>query len=205
MAGLAAAWLLDLRERERRPRAYRDARGARARPSRDEPAARVSRLLRENAHAEAAQEYFSGGERLERELAPEDAFELARWLEENGHARAALSVFRRVLRRHRLGPVAAEAHLGAGLVQLRSLGRPASAWQHFLDAIDLDPHGEAAARARRGLRAIEALQGFGRLAPEARRCATAALVATGAPSARLTPCPETESSPAPRPPATSPS
>ena len=84
---------------------------------------------------------------------------LGRWLSEEGNARAALSAFRRVLASHPSGVLAADAHLGAGLVQLRNLERPTSAYQHFLDVIDLEPQSEAAAIAREGIDFIERSSG----------------------------------------------
>src|SRR3972149_5366940 len=56
------------------------------------------------------------------------------------------------------GPGAAEAHVGAGSVQLNSLGLVTQAHHPFLDALDLDPSSETAARARAGLAAIAARQ-----------------------------------------------
>lgn len=160
VAGLGAAWLVDRRERVRVPREFRAEARARAAASAAASAGvqDVTRLVREERFAEAARLYFGGDPRVERELPPSHALALARWLAENGHPTAALSMFRRVLQGRPGAPLAAQAHLGAGLVQLRSLGRLASAWQHFLDAIELDPQGASAATARRGLQAIEALQ-----------------------------------------------
>jgi hypothetical protein len=51
--------------------------------------------------------------------------------------------------------MAADAHLGAGLVQLKNMQRPTSAYQHFLDVIDLEPRSEAAEIARQGIQFIE--------------------------------------------------
>ncbi len=55
---------------------------------------------------------------------------------------------------------AAAAHLGAGLVQLQHLGQVAPAYQHFLDALDLDPDADTAARARAALSQIAAHQKY---------------------------------------------
>ena len=57
-------------------------------------------------------------------------------------------------------PTAAAAHLGAGLVQFEHLGQVAPAYQHFLDALDLDPDADTAARARAALSQIAALQKY---------------------------------------------
>jgi len=93
-------------------------------------------------------------------LQPEDSLALADWLQQNGHPRAALTVYRRHLRDYPEGPGAAEAHVGAGSVQLNSLGLATPAHHHFLDALDLDSSSETAARARAGLDAIAARQKF---------------------------------------------
>ena len=105
--------------------------------------------------AEAASTYFAADDHVLDREAPREVLFLGRWLSEQGNARAALSAFRRVLSSHPSGAIAADAHLGAGLVQLRNLQRPTSAYQHFLDVIDLEPTSEAADIAREGLRFID--------------------------------------------------
>ena len=85
------------------------------------------------------------------EVASADALELGRWLADNGHPQAALVLFRRVIAQEPTGETAAWGHLGAGYVQVQFLGRRTAAYQHFHEAIDCDPAGEAASRARRAL------------------------------------------------------
>lgn len=157
VAGLGAAWWLERRERTRVPREYR----TRAAEPVAEPAdaAAVARLVAEGRLPEAARHYFADEGRSAAAVAPSDALALGEWLAEQGQPVAALTVFRRVLRGHPLGPLAARAHLGAGQVQLRALGRPTAAWQHFQDALDLDPTGATALAARRGLAEVEARPG----------------------------------------------
>jgi len=162
LAGLAAAALVDRRERVATPREYRAAHTA-ARPA-AQPAARqpsvaetLSSLVSTGRLSEAAQVYFGASERASDSVNPRDVLVIGRWLSDNGHAKAALSAFRRVLRDHPTGPFAADAHLGAGLVQLKNLGRPTSAYQHFLDVIDVAPGGEAAGIAREGLEHIDGI------------------------------------------------
>ena len=151
-AGLAAAFLVDRRERESRPREYRDARPARPIQEREEA---FRELVAAGKMAEAARAFFGPHDHaLDRE-APREVLVLGRWLSETGDARAALSAFRRVLAAHPTGLMAADAHLGAGLVQLKNMQRPTSAYQHFLDVIDLEPRSEAAEIARQGIQFIE--------------------------------------------------
>ncbi|MEM8713238.1 MAG: rhomboid family intramembrane serine protease [Planctomycetota bacterium] len=135
--------------------------GYRGRPGADSasagaslPRARISKAISQGRIAEAAQIYFESAEESGAEPVPADGLVLGRWLAENGHPTAALTVFRRVIKSVPTGSVGAWAHVGAGLVQLQDLSRPTAAYQHFLDAIDLDPDGEAARTARAGLKAI---------------------------------------------------
>jgi len=155
VAGVALAWMVERRGRATTPGELGGE--TRAATWAAPTGAAIATHVREGRPAEAARRYLAGGAAADEEVDPEVALVLARWLAENAQATAALSVYRRVLRRHPVGRVAAEAHLGAGLVQLQALGRPTAAWQHFLDALDLQPVGDVAAAARRGLAAIEAL------------------------------------------------
>jgi membrane associated rhomboid family serine protease len=170
IAGLGAAWLIDWRELTATPSEYRTEPRRRETPVHDGPGSRkrkrvdpnqgptalIAQLIRQGKVADAAKVYFASTEDAGPEPAPEDALILGRWLAENGHPTAALTVFRRVIKVVPLGANAAWAHIGAGLVQLEDLGRPTAAYQHFLDAIDLDPSGEPARIARAGLAEIDA-------------------------------------------------
>ncbi|MEM9382813.1 MAG: rhomboid family intramembrane serine protease [Planctomycetota bacterium] len=154
VAGLGIAALVDRREREATPREYRSARTAVRETS---AAERIADLVARGDLAGAAQAYFGAPDHESDRAQPRDVLVIGRWLSENDHPQAALSAFRRVLRAHPKGAIAADAHLGAGLVQLRNLGRPTSAYQHFLDVIDLAPGGEAAEIAREGLSFIDSM------------------------------------------------
>ena len=155
VAGLGAAWWVERRERVRPPRGYERPRGTR---TTEVPAGPdLAELVDSGRYSDAARIYFARDEAFEAALPSPLLLRLADGLA-RAHPEAALSIYRRVLRRHPAGSTAARAHVGAGTVQLASLGRPAAAWQHFLDALDLDPGGPAAATAREGLRAIESLQ-----------------------------------------------
>jgi tetratricopeptide (TPR) repeat protein len=115
----------------------------------------------EGRFEEAARAYFAVPVAATRRLlAPDDSLALAEWLASQGHADAALTVYRRHLRDYPTGPGAAEAHVGAGLVQLQAQGHVAPAYQHFLDALGLDPSPATAAQARAALEAITARQKY---------------------------------------------
>ena len=160
LGGLAIAWFMDRREVTGRPEEYR--RPVHAAPETGEiPADAVTQALARADFADAAETYFAiDPEKTRRILTPEQSLALADWLQRNGRHRAALTVYRRHLRDYPHGPGAAEAHVGAGIVQLTFLDQPTPAYQHFLDALDLDPSPETAARARAALDSIAARQKF---------------------------------------------
>jgi tetratricopeptide (TPR) repeat protein len=105
--------------------------------------------------------YFAlPADRARKALSPGDSLALGRWLARNGHAEAALVVYRRHLRDYPTDPTAADAHVSAGLVQFEHLGQVAPAYQHFLDALDLNPDAATASRARTALAQIAAIQKY---------------------------------------------
>jgi membrane associated rhomboid family serine protease len=111
--------------------------------------------------AGAARAYFTlTPDKTQGLLTPEQSLRLADWLAANHHTDAALAVLRRQLRDDPAGPLAARAHAGAGLIQLRQLGQVVPAYQHFLEALDLDPDAETAAIAREALAQIASLQKY---------------------------------------------
>jgi membrane associated rhomboid family serine protease len=157
IAGLAVAWILDRRDLAEPPPAYGAVRDQTVPGTAVRDA--ISRALAHGRFADAAETYFAPGARMMRHLlAPEESLALAQWLQRQGHPEAALVVYRRQLRDDPHGPGAAEAHLGAGLVQLESLGQAVPAYQHFLEALDLNPSPAVAARARAALEVIAARQ-----------------------------------------------
>jgi hypothetical protein len=93
-------------------------------------------------------------------LSPDESLALGEYLRRNGHAEAALVVFRRHLRDYPHGPGTAEAHLGAGRVLLETFDEPTPAYQHFLEALDVNPPPEVAAQIHAALDAIAARQKF---------------------------------------------
>jgi hypothetical protein len=156
IAGGLAAWVMGRRELTRAPEDYRAPREA-AVPA--TPAEEIERAMTEGRPQQAAQWYFAlPADRTRRVLDPRTSLELARWLAEAGHAQAALVVYQRHVRDYPTGPGLAEAHLGAGLVQLYLLGQPAAAYQHLVEALGSDPDPATADRARRALSDIAARQ-----------------------------------------------
>jgi membrane associated rhomboid family serine protease len=158
LAGLAIAYYMNRREATRRPREYRQRRARRgARPAGDARA--LARTIAAGRLEEAARMYFAlPAAATRRLLGARESLELGQWLQRQGHAQAALAVYRRHLRDYPQGPGAAEAHVGAGLVQLHDLQQATPAFQHFLDALECDPSADTAAAARAGLRKVEAMQ-----------------------------------------------
>jgi membrane associated rhomboid family serine protease len=156
LAGLAAAWWMDRREVGGRPQEFRR---ENAESIGVAPAEAIRHAIAAGQFADAAAAYFNLDPPATRGvLTPTDSLALAEWLRRHGHAQAALIVYRRHLRDFAHGAGAAEAHLGAGLVQLEDLDQPAPAYQHFLEALDCDPSPAVAAHARTALDAIAARQ-----------------------------------------------
>lgn len=85
---------------------------------------------------------------------------LGNWMAARGHTHAALTVFQRHLRDYPIGAGAADAHVGAGLLQLRAFGQPTAAYHHLVEALELSPAPRTEALARQGLAQITALQKF---------------------------------------------
>jgi hypothetical protein len=156
VAGLVVAWVMGRREVTAVPDDYRDARAEAPPPT---PAEQIAGALADGEGERAARWYFAlPVERTRRVLDPRTSLELGRWLAEHGHAQAALVVYQRHLRDYPGGPGLAEAHLGAGLVQLYLLDQAAAAYQHLVEALGHDPDPVTAARAREALQDIAARQ-----------------------------------------------
>ena len=118
-------------------------------------------LIAAGEHERAAPGYFGlSAARTARLLMPKESIDFGRWLANNGHPDAALVVYQRHLRDYPLGPYAAEAHLGAGLVQLYARDQPTAAYQHLVAVLDADPHPETEGYARRALVDIASRQKF---------------------------------------------
>jgi membrane associated rhomboid family serine protease len=156
VAGLAGAWLIDRRGIAARqvgyaPEAVLD----------DAPDTAVGGSIGQGDMARAATAYFTlPPDQARKALRPDESLALADWLSANRHGEAALVVYRRHLRDYPTHATAAAAHLGAGLVQFEQLGQVAPAYQHFLEALDMNPDADTAARARAALSRIAALQKY---------------------------------------------
>ena len=163
LGGLAYAWWSERREVQRRPRDFEpDPDPAEPAVDADPSSVRgVRQSIAAGEHGRAAAEYFRlSAARTVRLLMPDDSINFGRWLANNGHPDAALVVYQRHLRDYPLGPYAAEAHLGAGLVQLHARNQPTAAYQHLVAVLDADPHPDTEGYARRALMEIAARQKF---------------------------------------------
>ncbi|MCE2540521.1 MAG: rhomboid family intramembrane serine protease [Acidobacteria bacterium] len=163
LGGLAYAWWSTRREVERRPQDFEpDPEPAATAFDADPSSVRgVRQLIAAGEHGRAAAAYFRlSAARTARLLMPGDSINFGRWLANNGHPDAALVVYQRHLRDYPLGPYAAEAHLGAGLVQLHARDQPTAAYQHLVAVLDADPHPDTEGYARRALMEIAARQKF---------------------------------------------
>ena len=170
IGGLAYAWWRERRELQRPPpefeaEAEADAEAeAEASPAFEaDPASirGIRQAVNDGRYAEAAPHYFAlSSARTARLLMPEDSIRFGGWLANHGYPDAALIVYQRHLRDFPLGPYAAEAHLGAGLVQLHARQQPTAAYQHLVAVFDSDPHPDTEQHARKALADINAQQKF---------------------------------------------
>jgi membrane associated rhomboid family serine protease len=150
LAGLAIAWISNRRELSATPAEFAAADVAAG----ESAATRLQRATAEGRFDEAARLYFALPPASTRRVLPAGALlDLANWLETGGHAQAALVAYRRLLRDYPGDRQCAEAHLGAGRIQLRERELPA-AYQHFLDALDAEPAPETALEARQAIEEI---------------------------------------------------
>ena len=161
-AGLAVAWGMNRREVRKRPPGFRVAgEPAEVAAAPTSPGEAIAEALDGGRMDEAAARYFSlAPDQVRRALSPDHSLALANWLRANGHARAAVVMYQRHLRDYPLGDGAADAHAGLGLVQLHALDQPTSAYQHFVDALGLDPSPETEAIVRQALDEIKGRQKF---------------------------------------------
>ena len=157
VAGLAYAWWSDRREVEHQPAEYE----APSVSSDSDPSSirGIRQRITDGAYETAAPDYFQlSSARTSRLLMPEDSIQFGNWLANHQHPDAALIVYQRHLRDYPLGPYSAEAHLGAGLVQLYARDQPTAAYQHLVMVLDAEPHPDTEAHARSALAEIASRQ-----------------------------------------------
>lgn len=158
LMGLLIAWLMDRRALAVRPAEYREANATEAVNT---PTGMIHAAIEDGRFAEAARTYFAlNPSATRRMLTPEQSLALGDWLRHGDSNEAALAVYRRHLRDYPSGPGAAQAHLGAGLVLLDAFDQPTPAYQHFLEALDLDPSPDTAARLHAAIETVRARQKF---------------------------------------------
>jgi tetratricopeptide (TPR) repeat protein len=150
LAGLAGAWLVDRRLVATVPADYATATDQAPRDGGVEDA------IRRGDGEAAARAYFANPSAV---FAPDTTVQLGDWLAEQGHAEAALAVYGRHIRDHPQGPGTAEAHLGAGLLELGA-GQLAPAYQHLRRVLELDPASETRSRANAALQVIAGRQKY---------------------------------------------
>jgi len=145
VAGLAGAWVVDRLVTAATPDEYAAAARQAVTPS-------VVQAAMDRGDMEAAAHaYFASG--APEPLDPGRCLALGQWLAGNGHTDAALVVYRRFIRAHAGEAGMAEAHLGAGLMELRR-GQLAPAYQHLQAVLDHQPSAETQALALDALHAI---------------------------------------------------
>ena len=158
LGGLAVAWVIDRRSLLTRPADFGVPQHAPATPASGNS---LAALIEQGSYEEAARRYFAPAAHETRRLLSErHSLLLGQWMAAKGYARAALILFQRHLRDYPVGPGAADAHVGAGLLQLRAFSQPTAAYQHLIEALGLNPSPETEALARQGLAQIAALQKF---------------------------------------------
>lgn len=156
IAGLGIAWFMNQRELAVKPRDFRQ-----SGPPSEAPLDELRSAMRHSEMDRAARAYFAlPPEQSRRFLMPAEMLALGDWLSANGHPDAAFTIYRHVLRDCPRGPGLAEAHVGLGMVQLEARGQATAAYQHFLQALDLDPAPETFTRAQAGLDAVARRQKY---------------------------------------------
>lgn len=150
LAGLVGAWGLDRLATTATPAEYRSAQAS-------PPPSAVEAAMSRGDFERAAGAYFSSPE--PDALSPASTLALGNWLAEHGHTDAALVLYRRFIRDHGHDAAAADAQLGAGLMELRR-GQLAAAYQHLRAVLDLDPSLATRTRAIDAIDTIAARQKY---------------------------------------------
>ena len=158
LGGVVVAWVANRRTVLVRPTDFGTPPSA---PVRQETPGSLAALVEDGDFEDAARVYVGLSAReTVRLLSEPQSLALGNWMAARGHIHAALTVFQRHLRDHPVGAASADAHVGAGLLQLRAFGQPTAAYQHLVEALELNPSPRTEALARQGLAQITALQKF---------------------------------------------
>lgn len=163
LAGLAVAWglervpALNLWRGERRYRAERTRKSAQSRPA--QHADGIHHLLAGGHFQEAADAYLQLTERHQRRAqSAEDILAVGDYLRMQGRDDLALPVYRRFIAERPESGFLDRAYLGAGLILMRYPRHITSAYQYFLQALDVARSEEVRELARNNLRTIERLE-----------------------------------------------
>jgi membrane associated rhomboid family serine protease len=157
LAGLGFAYGIDripglLRQKKARQRWEKERAVVR------DPAEEIGRRLRRGETIRAATLYLALEGREERRALPaEEVLRLGQALLGVGEYDQALTLYRRFIAERPADPDLDRAHLGAGKAMIHKPRHITSAYQYFLDALDLARSHEVAEEARMHLRAIERL------------------------------------------------
>jgi len=119
---------------------------------------RFRTALAEDRFPDALAEFSRMGLGERDKLDDEEIFALADWLTEQGRYSPALAVLQRFIAQHPNSAKLDRAHLRAGLVQWRGLGRGTAAYQHLQSVLDHRPSADVEAAARQALQEIELQQ-----------------------------------------------
>ncbi|MGH7805894.1 MAG: rhomboid family intramembrane serine protease [Candidatus Binatia bacterium] len=163
IGGFIAGWVLakwlDRRVVIEPPSEYRKLAPVGEIPTERDRATEIREAIRERRLEDAANAYFRLREADTRGvLGSEEALELGAWLASNAHPEAAAVVYRRLIREAPSGPLSARARVALGEILLNELRQPAAAYQYLVDALDLAPPPDVAARAHELLDAIAGMQ-----------------------------------------------
>ena len=120
--------------------------------SSDEQALRLA--VGANDRTEAFRQLAKVSAPVAAENLPTETLTVAQWLAEEDQHIQAFELVRQVIRRHRPPAIdQAEVYYTLGLIRQRQ-GQPTSAFQHFMDALDLGPSEDTEARIRQALSKI---------------------------------------------------
>jgi membrane associated rhomboid family serine protease len=123
-----------------------------------DPMEEIGRSIRRGEMVRAATLYLALEGREERRALPaEEVLRLGQALLDIGEYDQALTLYRRFIAERPADPDLDRAHLGAGKAMIHKPRHITSAYQYFLDALDLARSHEVAEEARMHLRAIERL------------------------------------------------